>query len=150
MRDVLRLGAIALLLFGCDPAEDDIVWDASGASPVQLRDLERSCSQWNAVATRHQRIAMLGTTGTHRVLFVPRSEIPADNEATGALYDPVTRTVYVSAGLEERRFLALLHEQGHALGLAHVGAGVMRKRISSSTAFTPEDIEECRRAGVCD
>lgn len=150
MRDVLRLGAIALSLFGCAPAEEDIVWEATAASPAQLRDLERSCSQWNAIATRQQHIAMPGSPGTHRVLFVSRSEIPADSEATGALYDPATKTAYVSTGLEERRFLALLHEQGHALGLTHVSAGVMHKKGSSSTDFTQDDVEECRRVGICD
>lgn len=44
----------------------------------------------------------------------------------------------------------LLHETGHALGLKHTRErSVMSEGGELVTAFTPTDMTECRRAGVC-
>jgi predicted Zn-dependent protease len=58
--------------------------------------------------------------------------------------------MYISTGLEKSRLLAVLHEQGHALGLDHSDIGIMAKHGSSSLGFSSADLAECFRAGVCD
>jgi hypothetical protein len=147
------LAAVVLLSAACKEEETggDIVWEAHGASADQIADLQKGCDQWNAVANRQQYVAGPRAAGTHYVRFVPRNEIPHEPKP-GGLYDPDSRTIYISTGLIERRLMALLHEQGHALGLDHSEEGIMAKHGMPATEpvdLTRGDLEECHRAGAC-
>lgn len=141
------LGA-AISVAGCTLDTDgDIYWAAPGASEEQIADLRESCSRWNAIANRQQYVAGQGARGTHVILFVPRSEIPREPKP-GGFYDGA-RTVYISTGIVEHRLMAIMHEQGHALGLEHVDQyGIMNKH-GVADWLTAADLEECRRAGAC-
>jgi hypothetical protein len=147
---------VAAMLTGCAAQPVDIYWWAPGADEGQLAALTESCERWNAVADRKQYVATSADEATHTILFRPREEIPG---AKAGLYDPATETAYVSTGVVgeqgERRAMAIMHEQGHALGLAPndvhpEGVGVMTAHgMTGRPVLTTVDMAECRRVGVC-
>lgn len=152
-----RSACVLLLLsmLGCAAPEPDIYWAAPGADEGQLAALRESCEHWNAVADRKQHVATSADEATHTILFRPREAIPTHK---AGLYDPKTETAYVSTGVVgeqgERRVMAIMHEQGHALGLANDvhpdGVGVMTVHgMEGTPVLTSVDMAECHRVGVC-
>jgi hypothetical protein len=138
--------ALLLLLLGCGPT--DITW----ALPADMLPEERAafgeaCERWNAVAVVQQSADE--HAGTHRVeMRLPQHM--QNGPTTAAEYNREEQRMRIARGLTRTQVLAaVLHEQGHALGLGHIAAGVMAPKGGDVVEFSGGDLAECRRVGAC-
>lgn len=110
-------------------------------SSAQDVEIARAASAWNAHVKPDHRITL---TGGQWIVY--RRETPGGwngscsrSEKWIAIRgEPIGATTYAVA----------LHEFGHALNLAHTPTGLMMP-FTVSEEFTPEVLEECRKAGAC-
>jgi predicted Zn-dependent protease len=125
------------LVVACAPP---VAYRAPAFTPSEQAEISRAAAAWNAVTRADHQITEGDAwqvlkekppQGYNGECSISRRTIWIDPEHPGA-------SVYDVA----------LHEFGHALGLGHTKTGVMMAN-TVSTAFTPEVLAECRRAGAC-
>lgn len=144
----MRAALVALLLVGCAYGplpEEGFVGSTTFIDPA-FTDEERaiiveSFARWAAVT----RGPLQPGWSIVRVAPGKPSEIGHS--------DAGMRTIWIRPGISQAQFRwSVLHELGHAHGMwRHVDRGVMQAWMAEPpyVDFTPEDLAECRREGVC-
>jgi hypothetical protein len=151
--------ALALLVASCAPEKPSMYWGLpAGMVPEQVARFEKNCERWNFVAIQQQYIARDESDVTRRVFFRLPEHMTNGADANGE-YIAASQSINVAWDLPLDDFeIVMLHEQGHALGLAprdHVPApAVMSANATMAEpgviALTAGDIEECRRVKACE
>lgn len=155
---VMRWGVLALALTGCALEVDEQPHELRG--DVTFTTEERATIEVDPAFSPEERETVLRAVAKWAtVVRDPRAlegwrvvrGVPSDDLMGYADYD--RKIVWLRAPLpRDVLFVLSLHELGHAHGVhEHVEHGVMQKYIAWPLIldFTPDDVAECRREGVC-
>lgn len=147
MARLLWLVLVVVSLCGCgfqaDGAEVVFVRLDDSVTEARRQDILRAMAKWNGYAVEKALVDGPGEGGW--VLTI--HDLP---EPYGGWTASDTRTITVSPNVSPENFYAVvLHELGHALGMSHVGKGVMQgSGATQQVEFSSDDDAEASRVGL--
>lgn len=125
--------------FFVDPAE----W-----TDQELTQIYSAAARWNTLAG-HELVRIELLDGEQSVRHIRKSSLPEHNVG---MHNPRLDNIRIDVAQAGGTFeTVLVHELGHALGMAHIDErGIMFPVVDGSVRdFTQGDREECLRVRVC-
>lgn len=142
----------ALVLLALVSCADDggIRWTLPPDMTAEERaDFDASCDAWNAIAVRQQSVDIIGDGHVVMTDHMGAFRDPNGDGINDVRGEMGGHWMHLRPGMSRTEFrIVVRHEQGHALGLRHVQAGVMSE-TEAGGEFSEEDLAECRRVNAC-
>ncbi len=141
----LVAAVFAATTLGCGDGDLEIAID-DAFSVCEAAEIRRAVDAWNAI-TKRRLVVWGGGAGSEAEWLILSARVPGGWRGSYVRSRHLIRVDPTTTPLE-KVFAVAQHEIGHALGLRHVGDGVMADR-RERTVFTADDLAECERVGAC-